>query len=74
MARSAILIPPAASSSSATAPALSIKYTAFGKLIKGDDVLEKMRHDRHAYPPDRPNDRPRASIESIKIVPADSIK
>ena len=47
------------------------KYTAFGKLIKGDDVLEKI-----ATTPTHPQDRPdkRMGIESIKIVPADSIK
>ena len=47
------------------------KYTAFGKLIKGDDVLEKI-----ATTPTHPQDRPdkRMGIESIKIVPADSVK
>jgi peptidyl-prolyl cis-trans isomerase B (cyclophilin B) len=47
------------------------KYTAFGKLIKGDDVLEKI-----ATTPTLPGDRPvkRVSLESVKIVPADSLK
>jgi len=47
------------------------QYTAFGKLIKGDDVLEKIA----TTPTERP-DRPvkRVNIDSIKIVPADSIK
>jgi peptidyl-prolyl cis-trans isomerase B (cyclophilin B) len=47
------------------------QYTAFGKLIKGDDVLEKI-----ATTPTHPQDRPdtRQDIISIKIVPADSIK
>jgi peptidyl-prolyl cis-trans isomerase B (cyclophilin B) len=47
------------------------KYTTFGKLIKGDDVLEKI-----ATTPTHPQDRPdkRMDIESIKIVPADSVK
>ena len=47
------------------------KYTAFGKLIKGDDVLEKI-----ATTPTHPQDRPdkRMGVESIKIVPADSVK
>lgn len=47
------------------------QYTAFGKLIKGDDVLEKIATTKTG-----PNDRPekRMNIESIKIVPADSIK
>jgi peptidyl-prolyl cis-trans isomerase B (cyclophilin B) len=50
---------------------LDHKYTAFGKLIKGDDVLEKIA-TTPTHPPDRPNTR--QGIESIKIVPADSIK
>ena len=50
---------------------LDKQYTAFGKLIKGDDVLEKI-----ATTPVEPGDRPvkRVNVESIKIVPADSIK
>ena len=50
---------------------LDNQYTAFGKLIKGDDVLEKI-----ATTATEPGDRPvkRMNIESIKIVPADSIK
>jgi peptidyl-prolyl cis-trans isomerase B (cyclophilin B) len=50
---------------------LDRQYTAFGKLIKGDDVLEKI-----ATTPTHPQDRPdkRMGVESIKIVPADSIK
>lgn len=54
-----------------TARFLDRQYTAFGKLIKGDDVLEKI-----ATTPTRPQDRPnkRIGIESIKIVAADSVK
>ena len=50
---------------------LDRQYTAFGKLIKGDEVLEKIATTRTG-----PNDRPlkRINVESIKIVPADSIK
>lgn len=50
---------------------LDRQYTAFGKLIKGDDVLEKI-----ATTPTQPGDRPvkRMNIESIKIVPADTVK
>ncbi len=55
---------------------LNGKYTAFGKLIKGDDVLEKI-----AKTPVGPNaggepSKPlkRVTVESIKIVPADSVK
>ena len=50
---------------------LDRQYTAFGKLIKGDDVLEKIA-TAPTHPPDRPNTR--QAIESIKIVPADSVK
>jgi peptidyl-prolyl cis-trans isomerase B (cyclophilin B) len=50
---------------------LDHKYTAFGKLIKGDDVLEKIA-TTPTHPPDRPNTR--QEVISIKIVPADSIK
>ncbi len=50
---------------------LDHQYTAFGKLIKGDDVLEKI-----ATTPTGSQDRPikRMGIVSIKIVPADSVK
>ena len=50
---------------------LDKQYTAFGKLIKGDDVLEKIA-TTPTHPPDRPDKR--MGVESIKIVPADSIK
>jgi peptidyl-prolyl cis-trans isomerase B (cyclophilin B) len=50
---------------------LDHNYTTFGKLIKGDDVLEKIA-TTPTHPPDRPDKR--MGIESIKIVPADSIK
>jgi len=50
---------------------LDHQYTAFGKLIKGDDVLEKIA-TTPTHPQDRPNKR--IDIESIKIVPADSLK
>ena len=50
---------------------LDHQYTAFGKLIKGDDVLEKI-----ATTPTHPQDRPdkRIGIISIKIVPLDAVK
>ena len=47
------------------------QYTAFGKLIKGDDVLEKIATTK-TVPPDRPEKR--INVVSIKIVPADSVK
>jgi len=55
---------------------LNGQYTAFGKLIKGEDVLEKI-----ASTPTGPNamgerskPKTRITLESVKIVPADSIK
>lgn len=50
---------------------LNKQYTAFGKLIKGDDVLEKI-----ATTAIKPGDRPvkRMNVESIKIVPRAEIK
>ena len=52
-------IPPAASSSSARQPdLLTARYTAFGKLIKGKDVLDKI-DDEHGDASARtgPNER-----------------
>jgi peptidyl-prolyl cis-trans isomerase B (cyclophilin B) len=50
---------------------LDKQYTAFGKLIKGDDVLEKI-----ATTPTAPGDRPlkRMNVESVKIVDRATIK
>jgi peptidyl-prolyl cis-trans isomerase B (cyclophilin B) len=50
---------------------LDHQYTAFGKLIKGDDVLEKI-----ATTETGPNDRPvrKMTIESIRIVPRSEVK
>jgi peptidyl-prolyl cis-trans isomerase B (cyclophilin B) len=50
---------------------LDHQYTTFGKLIKGDDVLEKI-----GTTPTHPQDRPdkRMGIISITIVPRDSVK
>jgi peptidyl-prolyl cis-trans isomerase B (cyclophilin B) len=50
---------------------LDRQYTAFGKLIKGDDVLEKIA-TTPTHAPDRPNKR--MGVESIKIVSADSVQ
>ena len=50
---------------------LDHQYTTFGKLIKGDDVLDKIGNTK-THKPDRPNQR--IDVISIKIVPADSSK
>jgi peptidyl-prolyl cis-trans isomerase B (cyclophilin B) len=50
---------------------LDHQYTTFGKLIKGDDVLEKIA-TTPTHPPDRPNTR--MGVVSIKIVPLSSVK
>jgi peptidyl-prolyl cis-trans isomerase B (cyclophilin B) len=50
---------------------LDHQYTTFGKLIKGDDVLEKIA-TTPTHSPDRPDTK--QEIISIKIVSADSIK
>jgi peptidyl-prolyl cis-trans isomerase B (cyclophilin B) len=55
---------------------LDHQYTTFGKLIKGQDVLEKIGGipvtKNSMGEPSKPNKR--VVIESIKIVPADSMK
>lgn len=50
---------------------LDHQYTAFGKLIKGDDVLEKIATTETA-----PGDRPvkKMLVESVKIVPRSEVK
>ena len=58
------------------AQALNGKYTCFGKLIKGEDVLKKLGDTPVGAggggEPSKPKER--VGVESIKIVPADSIK
>jgi peptidyl-prolyl cis-trans isomerase B (cyclophilin B) len=55
---------------------LDHQYTTFGKLIKGDDVLEKIGNtpvERNAQG-EQSKPTKRIVIESIKIVPAESVK
>jgi peptidyl-prolyl cis-trans isomerase B (cyclophilin B) len=49
---------------------LDRQYTAFGQLIKGEDVLDKIATTRTTSP-DRPVTR--MNLESVKIVPAGSV-
>ncbi len=57
----------------AAAPNLNGQYTAFGKLIKGDDVLDKIANTP-VTGPERSKPTTRIEVQSIKIVPADSVK
>jgi len=60
----------------APVPRLDHQYTTFGKLIKGADVLEKIGDTPVTRNPSGEVSRPtkRVVVESIKIVPADSVK
>ena len=49
---------------------LDRQYTAFGQLIKGEDVLDKIATTRTTSP-DRPVTR--MNLESVQIVPASSV-
>jgi peptidyl-prolyl cis-trans isomerase B (cyclophilin B) len=55
---------------------LDHQYTTFGKLIKGDDVLEKIGNTPVARNAQGETSKPtkRVVIESVKIVPAESLK
>jgi peptidyl-prolyl cis-trans isomerase B (cyclophilin B) len=55
---------------------LNGKYTAFGKVIKGDDVLGKLGDTPVGPGSGGENSKPQQRVEllSVKIVPADSIK
>ena len=60
----------------APVPRLDHQYTTFGKLVKGDDVLEKIGDTpvtkNSLGEPSKPTKR--VVIEKIEIVPADSVK
>jgi peptidyl-prolyl cis-trans isomerase B (cyclophilin B) len=60
----------------APVPRLDGEYTTFGKLIKGDDVLQKIGDTPVTRNSAGENSKPtkRVVIESIKIVPAASVK
>ena len=55
---------------------LDHQYTTFGKLIKGDDVLTKIGDTEVTMSGSGERSKPtkRVTVESIKIVPADSVK
>ena len=55
---------------------LDRKYTAFGKVIKGDDVLGKIGDTPTQPGSGGENSKPktRIGVESVKIVPADAAK
>jgi peptidyl-prolyl cis-trans isomerase B (cyclophilin B) len=55
---------------------LDRQYTAFGQLIKGDDVIGKIGDTSVGQSNGGERSKPmtRVSVESVKIVPADSVK
>src|SRR5213595_786825 len=55
---------------------LDHQYTTFGKLIKGDDVLGKIGDVEVTMSGSGERSKPtkRVTVESVKIVPADSVK
>ena len=55
---------------------LDHQYTTFGKIIKGDDVLGKIGDTEVTTSESGERSKPtkRVTVESIKIVPADSVK
>jgi peptidyl-prolyl cis-trans isomerase B (cyclophilin B) len=57
-------------------PQLDGKYTTFGKLIKGEDVLRKLGETPVGASANGEPSKPtsRVALESVKIVPADSVK
>jgi peptidyl-prolyl cis-trans isomerase B (cyclophilin B) len=59
-----------------TAKRLDGQYTAFGRVIKGLDVLDKIGRTPVSRGPDGQLSKPKVhvALQSVKIVPADSIK
>jgi peptidyl-prolyl cis-trans isomerase B (cyclophilin B) len=59
-----------------SASQLDGKYTAFGKIIKGEAVLDKLANVPVTRSSSGENSKPvnRVALESVKIVPADSVK
>ena len=55
---------------------LDRKYTTFGKLSKGDDVLDKIANTPvgPSAGGERSKPQQRVEVKSVKIVPADSVK
>jgi peptidyl-prolyl cis-trans isomerase B (cyclophilin B) len=55
---------------------LDHQYTTFGKIIKGDDVLGKIGDTEVTMSDSGERSKPtkRVTVESVKIVPADSVK
>ena len=55
---------------------LDHQYTTFGKIIKGDDVLGKIGDTEVTTSDSGERSKPtkRVTVESVKIVPADSVK
>jgi peptidyl-prolyl cis-trans isomerase B (cyclophilin B) len=57
------------------APHLDGQYTGFGKVIKGEDVLEKIEQVKVVRSPNGEPSKPteRVEIKSVKIVPASEV-